>query len=129
MALYRAVVNVRKRKRRMRSERAAAGGMFPALESAGGAGALDGPLEPLGNRGDLRLVAGPQLPVDDQAVAEPARDDVDVEVEDGLRRAGAVRLMQIDAVGAQLLLDGRGDTLHDRHDRPEILVGHGQQVR
>ena len=58
-----------------------------------------------------------------QRVVVVARDDVDVEVEDGLPRRRAARVQEVDAVGAERLLRPVREALRAAHARVEVLRG------
>src|SRR5688500_3120626 len=77
-----------------------------------------------GRRGDLVAVAGTGHPGEPQRVVRVARDDVHVEVEDGLPGGRSARVEQVHAVRPEALLDARGQLL--RHPRAglEVLARH-----
>jgi len=80
---------------------------------------------------DLRHVARLGVPVDRQAVTLPARQDVDMQVRHALRRARAVGLDQVDAVGRQGLVHRLRYTLRRLRDGAQHVGGdvvHGRPV-
>src|SRR6266511_3147634 len=77
--------------------------------------------QPLAGLHDGFAVAGHRLPVEAFPVIGPARDQVQVEMGDGLEGRRAVGLEQIEAVGLQGFLDRPGDGLRRRYRGREIL--------
>src|SRR5688500_4509688 len=78
--------------------------------------------------GDLVANAGAGPPRQPQRVSFVARDDVHVEMEDGLPRGATARVEEVHAVGAQPLLHARGELLRHPRAGVEILVRHLEQV-
>src|SRR5918999_5057314 len=75
-----------------------------------------------GGRGDLVAVAGTGHPGEPQRVVRVARDDVHVEVEDGLPGGRSARVEQVHAVRPEALLDARGQLLRHPHAGLEVLA-------